>query len=154
MKKIIFFLLITINLFSKTAEQKNSFKNIINSQPTITEIYYNRLEVSTRLPAFTENFIDIIADKRPEVPAYVWQTIKDDLDYTPFKNLVIQVLNNNFTDAQMQQTITEYNGKPYIPILNLNFRNELQLTLQQFDVVLLNQINVILIANGYQSLTL
>jgi hypothetical protein len=62
------------------------------------------------------------------------------------------VLNNNFTSAQMQQTITEYQNKPYIPILHLKLRNELYLAGQKFNTVLLAQINTILIANGYQSI--
>ncbi len=154
MKNIIFLLLITVNLFSKPLEQKNNFKSKISMPPTIAEIYYNRLEVSTRLPRFTNKLIDRKSIERPEVPASVWQTIKNSIDYTPFKTRAIQILNDNFTSIQMQQTITEYQNKPYIPILHLKLRNELQLASQEFDIVLLQQINTILIANGYQSLTL
>ncbi|MDQ5929947.1 MAG: hypothetical protein QG594_1729 [Bacteroidota bacterium] len=52
----------------------------------------------------------------------------------------------------MQQTITEYQNNSYIPILNLKLRNELQLALQEFNPLLMNQINSVLIANGYQSI--
>lgn len=62
------------------------------------------------------------------------------------------MLNNNFTTDQMQQTITEYQNNSYIPILNLKLRNELQLALQEFNPLLMNQINSVLIANGYQSI--
>ena len=64
------------------------------------------------------------------------------------------MLNNNFTSTQMQQTITEYQNKPYIPILHLKLREELQLAALEFDIVVLAQINTILVANGYQSLAL
>ncbi|CAD0002252.1 hypothetical protein [Flavobacterium chungangense] len=150
MKNIILFLFITINVFSKSIETKNNFKDIIQPQPTIAEVYYNRLEVSTRLPYFTNRFIDRKANERPDVPVTVWQTIKDNLDYTSFKISAIQVLNNNFTSTQMQQTITKYQDKPYIPILTLKLREELQLAGLEFDIVVLNQINNILVANGHQ----
>ncbi|MET0944349.1 MAG: hypothetical protein ABWY22_02970 [Flavobacterium sp.] len=124
-------------------------------QPTIAEIYYNRLEVSARLPYFTNKFIDRKAKQRPEVPPAVWQTIKNTVDYSSFKNAAIQLLNNNFTTTQMQEKINEYEAKPYIPIVNLKLRNELQLASKDFDTtVLLNHINTVLIANGYQALTL
>ena len=93
-------------------------------------------------------------DRGPEVPATVWQTIKNNLDYTSFKNSAIQVLNNNFTSSQMQQTITEYQNQPYIPILHLKLRNELQLAGLEFDIVVLAQINTILATNGYQPIKL
>lgn len=48
----------------------------------------------------------------------------------------------------MQETINEYQAKPYIPIVNLKLRNELQLALQGFDIILLNHINTVLIING------
>lgn len=54
----------------------------------------------------------------------------------------------------MQETINEYQDKPYIPIVHLKLRNELQLALQDFDTVLLNHISTVLIANGYHALTL
>ena len=149
MKNFAILLLISINIFSKPVVQNNNFKRIIKTQPTVAEIYYNRLEVSTRLPYFTNLFIDNKAKERPEVPATVWQTIKNNLDYTSFKNSAIQVLNNNFTSTQMQQTITKYQDKPYIPILHLKLREELQLAGQEFDIVVLNQINTILVANGH-----
>ena len=154
MKIFAIFLLISINIFSKPLEQNNNFKRVPKTQPTVAEIYYNRLEVSTRLPYFTNLFIDNKAKERPEVPATVWQTIKNNLDYTSFKNSAIQVLNNNFTSTQMQQTITECQNKPYIPILHLKLRNELQLAGLEFDIVVLAQKNTILVANGYQSITL
>ena len=88
--------------------------------------------------------------KNPDVPVTVWQTIKNNLDYTSFKNSAIQVLNNNFTSTQMQQTITKYQDKPYIPILHLKLREELQLAGLEFDIVVQNQINNILVANGHQ----
>ena len=72
------------------------------------------------------------------------------MDYAHFKNLAIQVLNNNFTTAQMQQTITEYHNNSYTPILHLKLREELQLAGLEFDIVVLNQINNILVANGHQ----
>ena len=150
MKIFAILLLISINIFSKPLEQNNNFIRIIKMQPTVAEIYYNRLEVSTRLPYFTNKIIDNIAKQRPEVPATVWQTIKNNLDYTSFKNSAIQVLNNNFTSTQMQQTITEHQNKPYIPILHLKLRNELQLASKEFDINLINQINAILSQNGFQ----
>ena len=152
MKNIVLFLLITINVFSKPLQPNNNLKRIIDPQPTVVEVYYSRLEVSTRLPLFTNKFIDHKANERPEVPANIWQVIKDSINYTPFKNLAIQVLNNNFTTAQMQQTIIEYQNNSYIPILHLKLRNEFQLALQEFNPLLMSQINTILIANGYQSI--
>ncbi|WP_310558278.1 hypothetical protein [Flavobacterium sp.] len=154
MKIFAILLLISINIFSKPLEQNNNFKRVLKTQPTVAEIYYSRLEVSTRLPYFTNKFIDKIAIERTAVPATVWQTIKNNIDYTSFKNSAIQVLNNNFTSAQMQQTITDYQDKPYIPILHFKLREELQLAGLEFDIVLLAQINTILVANGYQSITL
>jgi len=151
MKNIALILLITISSLSKTYAH-NNFNTIQAS--TITEIYYNKLEISTRIVHFTNKYLDRLAKERPEISAVLLQSVKNSIDYNPFKNLVINVLNNNFTVFQMQQTITEYNGKPYIPILHLKLRNELQLASQEFDIVLLNQINTILIANGYQSITL
>ncbi|WP_026714896.1 hypothetical protein [Flavobacterium daejeonense] len=149
MKNIVFlFLLIAFNVFSKPLE----FNTTTDTLPSIAEVYYNRLEVSTRLPHFTNEFIDRKANERPEVPATVWQAIKDSLDYAGFKNLAIQVLNNNFTATQMQQTMTEYQYNPYIPILHLKLRNELQLALQEFNPILMNQINAVLVANGFQSI--
>lgn len=56
--------------------------------------------------------------------------------------------------VQMQETINEYQDKPYIPIVHLKLRNELQLALQDFDTVLLNHISTVLITNGYHALTL
>ncbi|CAI2768198.1 hypothetical protein [Flavobacterium collinsii] len=154
MRNIIFLLLVTINLFSKPLQQKDHLKDKIVVQATIAEIYYNRLEVSTRLPYFANKFIDRKAKQRAEVPFAIWQTIKNTIDYSLFKNAVIQLLNNNFTTAQMQVTVNEYQAKPYIPIVHLKLRNELQLASQDFDAVLLNHINTVLIANGYQALTL
>ncbi|QLC64778.1 hypothetical protein LPB248_00325 [Flavobacterium sp. LPB0248] len=154
MRNIIFLLLATINLFSKPLEHKDHHIGKITMQPTIAEVYYSRLEVSTRLPYFAGKFIDRKAKQRTEVPPAIWQTIKNSVDYTPFKNAAIQLLNNNFTTAQMQETINEYQAKPYIPIVSLKLRNELQLASQDFDTVLLNHINTVLIANGYQTLTL
>lgn len=154
MRNLVFLLLVTIYLFSKPLEQKGPLICKINVQPTIAEIYYNRLEVSTRLPYFTNKFIDRKAKQRPEVPFAIWQVIKKSVDYTPFKNAAIRLLNNNFTTVQMQETINEYQAKPYIPIVHLKLRNELQLASQDFDTVLLNQINTVLIANGYHALTL
>ena len=154
MKYFAILLLISINIFSRPLEIDNNFKTIIQTQPTVAEIYYNRLEVSTRLPYFTNRIIDNLAKQRPEVPAAVWQTIKNNIDYSHYKILAIQVLNNNFTNAQMQQTITECQNKPYIPILHLKLREELQLAALEFDIVVLAQINTILVANGYQSLAL
>jgi hypothetical protein len=150
MKNFAILLLISINIFSKSLEQNNNLNKIIKTQPTVAEVYYNRLEVSTRLPYFTNRIIDNIAKQRPEVPAAVWQTIKNNIDYTSFKNSAIQVLNNNFTSTQMQQTITECQNKPYIPILHLKLRNELQLASKEFDVILINKINAILSQNGFQ----
>lgn len=150
MKNFAILLLISINIFSKPVEQNNNFKRVLKTQPTVTEIYYNRLEVSTRLPHFTNKYIDNKAKERPEVPAAVWQTIKNNIDYISFKILAIHVLNNNFTSTQMQQTITKYQDKPYIPILSLKLREELLFAAQEFNIEVLNQINTILVVNGHQ----
>ncbi|MGY6649247.1 hypothetical protein [Wenyingzhuangia sp. IMCC45574] len=67
-----------------------------------------------------------------------------------FKNLIMDALNNNFTTIEMEQIIDEYVDKPYIPILRLKVRNEIHLVSEEFNEVLLNQINNILAANNYQ----
>jgi hypothetical protein len=72
MKNFAILLLFSINIFSKPLELNNNFNRIIKMPPTVAEIYYNRLEVSTRVPYFTNRFIDNKAKERPEVPAAVW----------------------------------------------------------------------------------
>jgi len=155
MKYLIFCILISSTLYSapKTEVVSScSYLLEITDQIPVAEIYYNRLEASKRLPLFVNKYIDRKAKEKPEVSLNIWQTIKDDLDYTSFKNSVIEVLNNNFTIAEMEQIIAEYNGKPYVPILRLKVRNELHLALKEFNKVLLVQINDVLIANNYQSI--
>lgn len=121
-------------------------------QLTIAEQVYNKLEVCSRLPYFTNRFIDRKSVNRPDIPSSIWQTIKDELDYTYFKELIIGILNNNFSNVEMQQMISDYIDKDYIPILHMKFRNEIQLALQNSNDRITNQINSQLISAGYQPL--
>ncbi|MDA8728960.1 class II fructose-bisphosphate aldolase, partial [Flavicella sp.] len=43
-----------------------------------------------------------------EVPVNVWGIAKDGLDYTEFKDSVINVLSSNFTVAELQSMINDY----------------------------------------------
>ena len=87
--KTIIIVLFTFMLTSATVfiSVKESIQEV-----TIVEQIYNRLEVSKRLPYFTNRYIDRQAKNRPEVPANVWETIKTSLDYSVFKNKAIHVL--------------------------------------------------------------
>ena len=77
---------------------------------------------------------------------------KDGLDYTEFKDSVINVLSSNFTVAELQSMINDYQDSPYVPILHLKVRNEIQLSLQSFNSSIINQINTVLISNGYEKI--
>jgi len=145
-------LLLSFFLVAIVAIGNTSNKGTDLQTPSTAEQVYERLEVSSRLPRFANRYIDRVSRNRPEVPASLWQTIKSSMDYSGFKSLAINVLNDYFTNSELQNLITDNEKNPYIPILHLGLRNELQLALENFSSNLTTQVNNLLTSNGYQSL--
>lgn len=145
-------LIITFNSYSIVLGANNFLKIETQQQVTVAEWVYNKLEVSQRLPYFTNKYIDRKAKNRSDIPDDIWKTIKNSLDYGGFKSEIIKILNNNFTNEEMQQMITEYKDRPYIPILRLKLREEILSVLESSNRNLMEQVNKILIANNYKVL--
>ena len=134
-----------------TISYYNCFKE---QQLTVAEVFYNKLEVSNRLPIFMGKFLDKKALERPEVPSSIWTLIKNNIDYTEYKNAVITILNNNLSQTAMQNLIDIHENSSYIPIPNVELKRELYIALGNFNPIFINQVNNILINNSYTPISL
>lgn len=110
------------------------------SNLAIAEAYFDKLELKTKLPYFTNRYIDELANERPDVTSEAWDYVKASIDYTPYKNKAIEVLMSKLSTQEMQSAINEYDT--YIPVQNLDLRTKLLYELDQLQGQLENQINV------------
>ena len=130
----------------------NSTENItlINQEPSLAEQYYDKLEIKTNLPKVLNSYLDKKALNRTDVPASVWQSIKDNIDYESFKTQIIDIIPNFYTDSELQTLLNTYGNKPNVPITKINFRQELAVKSQNFiDNEFLNTVNTLLTSNGH-----
>lgn len=106
----------------------------LNSVTTLAEQVYNRLNVSSSIVVFTNDYIDSKKPENQNVAESVWTNIKNNIDYDIFKASVIQVLNDNLTNIQMQELIDTFADRPLIPIPNLNIKKEIADSINSFNV--------------------
>jgi hypothetical protein len=135
----------TLNL-----EQNNSIFEAIETQVSLEEQFYDRLEVKTNFPKMLNKYVDRKASTRTEVPNSLWQDIKSNIDYTFFKAEVIGAITDYYTDTELQSLIDSNASKPKIPITKLDFRVKLGQIIEGFiDTKFLVSANSVLISNGY-----
>lgn len=145
-------LLLCSLLITKIAvcHNSDSYNNL--QANSVVEQVYEKLEVSSRLPRFTNKYIDRISKNRPDVPDSLWQTIKDSIDYSQFKNLATQILSNYYTTSELQNLLNKYSDQLFIPIEYISLRNRLYEALEQFNPNIVSQINNILTANNHSQI--
>jgi hypothetical protein len=151
--KITFFsfsLLLFFSLSSYKALTFNEKKTTIYP-PSLAETFYNKLELKENMPLLTNKHIDKRALKRPSVPSNLWTEIKNNVDYESFKQDVIAIIPNFYTDSELQELIDLHIDKPHIPITKVAFKREVADLITNFgEAKLLPQINTMLTANGFE----
>lgn len=111
------------------------------------------MEVKTNLPIFTKRFIDRKAASRTDVPSSKWLEIKNNISYSYFKGDAIDAINNYYSNSEIQTLLNQYSDKPYIPITNVELRDELYNIASDFNTSsLIPSINSMLIQGGYNPL--
>ncbi len=144
MKNIISILLFSICVVNVSA------RNSRYSQVTPAEQVYNRMVISSRIVEFTEAYINSKKANKPNVPNSIWETVKNNIDYTNFKNKVIVILNNNLSEAGMQRMLSEFSQTPLIPIPTINIKKEISDLMPVFYGDVDTKISQILSNNGYK----
>jgi len=103
------------------------------------------------MPLLTNKHIDKRALQRPSVPVSLWEEIKNNVDYESFKQDVIAVIPNFYTDSELQELISLHFDRPHIPITKVAFKRKVSDLIVNFgEAKLLPQINSVLISNGHQ----
>lgn len=153
--------LILIIIFINFSPLLNSIENIddtkrlslLNQQPSLAEQYYDRLEIKANFPNMLNKYLDRKALVRTEVPTSLWQTIKNSIDYEPFRTEVLAIIPNFYSDAEIQSILNEHSNRPNVPITKYSFRQQLAEKSQNFiETNFLNTVNTILTNNGYMPL--
>ncbi|MCR8667454.1 hypothetical protein NO995_07170 [Aestuariibaculum sp. M13] len=122
-------------------------------QVSLAEQFYNRLEVKHNLPLSVNRFINRIAVERTDIPVEIWEETKDYIDYSYFSNDVINVVNNYYSDSEIQILLNDYEDKPYIPITKIEFRKQVFQIAKSFNANwVIPDINEILTDHGYTPL--
>lgn len=148
--KLLFFGFVLFSLSSYSISTFNLNKPAV-SPPSLAETFYEKLELKENMPLLTNKHIDKRALQRPNVPAIIWEQIKNNVDYESFKQDVIAIIPNFYTDTELQELINLHTDKPHIPITKFAFKREISNLIDNFgEAKLLPQINSILTSNGYQ----
>lgn len=103
---------------------------------TLAEQLYNRLNVSSSIVEFTNDYIDSKKKENQNVKESIWTEIKNNIDYNVFKTDVIKILNDNLTNQQMQRLIDEFANRPLIPIPNLKIKKEIADSINSFNIII------------------
>lgn len=98
------------------------------------------------------NYIDRISVNRREVPVSLWQIIKNNINYSEFKTMTIQILLDIYTLEELESLLIKYSDQSFIPIEYIVLRNRLYEVQERFNSVIIGQINAILVSNNYSQI--
>ncbi len=134
--KIIVVLILLVNytnemLGNNKIPNNITFNNLESA--TLAEQVYNKLNVSTAIVEFTNNYIDSKKEENKGISNSVWNKIKNNIDYNFFKSEVVNILNKNLSNSQLQKLINDFSNRPVIPIPTLKIKKEIGELINSFN---------------------
>lgn len=108
------------------------------------------IQIKPTMQNMVQQGIEYYQKQKPAVPQQVWKDIKSSIDYQPYLNLVEQIFDENYTQAEIKNLIAEAKINPKKPPL---FKNIVQQKLydagKEFGTNYGNFVTQTLINKGY-----
>lgn len=89
---------------------------------------------------------------RTEVPTNLWESIKSNIDYSSFRSDVVFLIQEKYTNLELQALLDFYSNSRHIPVSKLSFRKDLANRINEFSQNFSNSVNEILISNNFNPL--
>lgn len=117
---------------------------------TICKDFYQRLLVSKNMVKFTNQYIDSKAKERMNVPAYLWETVKQSINYSIYENTATDIICNRYSTHDLQKILSENTDREYIKLASLPLHEELYNAIKDFQFKVVDKrIDLVLIQAGY-----
>lgn len=131
-------LLISISTVAQQAKQQD-IKHLIEL-----------IQIKPTMQNMVDQGIIYYQKQKPTVPQQVWKDIKSSIDYQPYLNLVEQIFDENYTQAEIQSLIYEVKENPKVtPRFKQIVQQLLYDTGKEFGENYANYIKQILVQKGH-----
>ncbi len=112
--------------------------------------FYNKTLMANNLIIFTNEYIDSKAKAKPNVPDYVWNSIKQDINYNSFEEEAVKIFCEKYNRWEMQKAISSTPADSFIELPSPAIQKELFKKLTDFqNSVVDKRIALVLRAAGY-----